>query len=117
MNNSINKAKATIETLKAKESRTSYESVRLANAIYKIESKTLSKVYKELSTSEGELKQIVTEILGGSKFPTFKEFASKAKEGKESFSVWNGLQMLAKFNVKAEQLKKAARQQKRENKK
>ena len=44
MSKVMNKVNATVETLKARESRTRYESVRLANAIYKVESRTLSKI-------------------------------------------------------------------------
>ena len=113
----MNKVNATVETLKARETRTRYESVRLANAIYKVESRTLSKIYKELSKAEGELKEIITEILGDYKFPEFKEFVKKAPEKKEYFSIWNGLNMIKKFNLKAEQKKKAAKQQKNEAKK
>jgi len=117
MSKVINKAKATIETLNRKESLTQYEKVRKANAIYKVESRSLSKIHKELKTAEGDLKQAIIDVLGKKTFPTFPEFASKAKEGKEFFSIWDGLNMLSKFNVKAQQVKKAARQQKREAKK
>jgi hypothetical protein len=117
MSNLINKAKATIETLNGKETLTQFEKVRKANAIYKIESRSLSKIYKDLKTAEGDLKDAITDILGKKTLPNFAEFASKAREGKELFSVWDGLNMLSKFNVKAEQLKKAEKQQKREAKK
>jgi len=117
MSNQINKAKESIKTLSNKETRTNYESVRLANAIFKVESKTLSKVYKELKTAEGDLKNAITEVLGKKTLPSFAEFRTKAKEGKEFFSVWDGLNMLSKFNVKAQLAKKAKTQQKREAKK
>lgn len=117
MSKVMNKVSATVETLSAKETRTRYESVRLANALYKKESRTLSKIYKELSNAEGELSEIIAEILGDYKFPIFREFAKKAPEGKEYFSIWNGLNMIKKFNLKAEHKKKAAKQQVKESKK
>jgi hypothetical protein len=117
MSNLINKAKGTIEKLNAKETLTQFEKVRKANAIYKIESRCLSKIYKDLKNAEGDLKEAIADVLGKKTLPNFAEFASKAKEGKELFSVWDGLNMLSKFNVKAEQLKKAEKQQKREAKK
>jgi len=113
----MKKVSATVETLIAKETRTRFESVRLANALYKKESRTLSKIYKELSKAEGELSEVISEILGEYKFPEFKEFVKKAPEGKEYFSIWNGLNMIKKFNLKAEQKKKAEKQQKNEAKK
>ena len=117
MSKVMKKVSATVETLIAKETRTRFESVRLANALYKKESRTLSKIYKELSKAEGELSEVISEILGEYKFPEFKEFVKKAPEGKEYFSIWNGLNMIKKFNLKAEQRKKAEKQQKNEAKK
>jgi hypothetical protein len=117
MSKVMNKVSATVETLSAKETRTRFESVRLANALYKKESRTLSKIYKELSKAEGELSEVISEILGEYKFPEFKEFVKKAPENKEYFSIWNGLNMIKKFNLKAEQKKKAAKQQVKESKK
>tara|TARA_R110000868_G_C10770943_1_gene754714 strand:- start:103 stop:483 length:381 start_codon:yes stop_codon:yes gene_type:complete len=117
MNKQINKAKESIKVLSNKETRTNYESVRLANAIFKVESKTLSKVYKELKIADGDLKNAINEVLGKKTLPTFAEFRTKAKDGKELFSVWDGLNMLSKFNVKAQLAKKAKTQQKREAKK
>jgi hypothetical protein len=117
MSKLINKAKATIETLNGKETLTQFEKVRKANAIYKIESRSLSKIYKDLRTAEGDLKEAIADVLGKKTLPKFPEFASKAKEGKELFSIWDGLNMLSKFNVKAQHAKKAAKQQKREAKK
>lgn len=117
MSKVMKKVNATVETLIAKETRTRFESVRLANALYKKESRTLSKIYKELSKAEGELSEVISEILGEYKFPEFKEFVKKAPEGKEYFSIWNGLNMIKKFNLKAEQKKKAEKQQKNEAKK
>ena len=114
MSKVINKAKQSIETLNAKETRTNYESRRLANAIYKIEARSLSKIYKDLKGADGELKLAITEVLGKKTLPSFADFKSKAKEGKEYFSIWDGLNMLSQFNVKAQHAKKAAKQQARE---
>ena len=105
----VNKTNATIQTLKAKSELTSFEWVRLTNAELKIADKSLSKIYKKLG--ELETKNLVG-ILGKSKFPSFKEFTSKAKNGKELFSVYDGLMILRKFN-KSEQTKaKISRQNK-----
>lgn len=117
MSKVINKAKATIETLNEKETLTQFEKVRKANAIYKVESRSLSQIYKVLKTADGDLKEAITDVLGKKTLPKFPEFASKAKEGKEFFSIWDGLNMLSKLNLKAQQAKKAASQQKREAKK
>lgn len=117
MSKAINKAKQSIETLNAKKNRSNFESRMLANAIYKVEARSLSKIYKDLNDAKGDLKNAVTEVLGKKTLPTFAEFKSKAKEGKEYFSIWDGLNMLSKFNTKAQQVKKAERQQKREAKK
>ena len=46
-----------------------------------------------------------------------KEEVEVAKEGKQFFSVWDGLGMMAKFNNSAKQLKKAERQNKAQAKK
>jgi len=103
----VNKTNATIETLKAKSEKTSFDWVRLTNAELKIADKSLSKIYKKL----GELEKAnLIGILGKSKFPGFKEFTSKAKERKNLFSIYEGLMILRKFN-KSEQTKAKVKRQ------
>ena len=115
---------ARIETLKAKENRTTYESQCLANAMYTVENRTLSKVYKNLlreieNEKPSDLKDEILRILGGYDFPTDKQFVNMAKKGKmkQHWSIWDGLGIVRKFNKKAMQQKKAAKQQSKESKK
>ena len=49
-------------------------------------------------------------MLGKSQMPSFGQFKTKAKEGKTEFTVWDGLQMLRKFN-KVEITKKRVNRQ------
>lgn len=121
MSKQFNKVLTTIETLSAKEVRTNFESVRLANAQDKKDKVGLSRIHKDLMNAEGDMAKWVSEVLGDYEFPTFKEFAKKTDifkdKDKDRFSVYDGLRMLSKFNVKAQHAKKAAKQQKREAKK
>ena len=91
MSKVMKKVNETVETLIAKETRTRFESVRLANALYKKESRTLSKIYKELSKAEGELSEVISEILGEYKFPEFKEFVRKRLKVKNILAYGMGL--------------------------
>lgn len=97
--------------LLGKENKTSFDFAKLANVTDKIENKTLSKVYKNCQSNEYS-----KQILGGSKFPTFKEFAEKMRV-KESYSNWDGYLLLRKFNKKEVIASKVARQNKKEAKK
>ena len=105
-------ANTTINTLNAKEERTQFDAVRLANQMYKIENRSLSKIYRELAKPSQEIKPIIKEILGKSKFPTFAEFQAKAKDGQKFFSVYSGLLMLKQFNKIAKTRAKVKRQNK-----
>lgn len=109
------KINATIESLKAKKETdglTMTEYKRLINALYKVEDKTLSRVYKNLSKpTTDELAQLIKEMLGRSKFPTFKAFA-EAMPNRYYYSIWNGLNVLAKFNKLNATKVKAAKQNK-----
>ena len=97
----------TIETLKGKESKTSFDFVRLANAEYKVESKTASNVYKVVTASV-----YLGEILGKSETPTFKQFVAKLPK-KTFYSVYDGFMTLRKFNKVETQQRKATRQNKK----
>jgi len=115
---------ARIKTLKAKENRTTYESQCLANAMYTLENRTLSKVYKNLlreieNEKQSELKDEILRMLGGYDFPSDKQFVNMAKKGKmkKNWSIWDGLGIVRKFNKKAQHAKKAVKQQAKEAKK
>ena len=99
------------EALISKENKSVFDFVKLANVTDKLENKTASKVYKNCVSSP-EIKN----ILGGSKIPTFAEFATKLPL-KDNYSNWIGFLTLAKFNVKNELTKKVVRQNKKEAKK
>jgi hypothetical protein len=99
------------EALTSKESKSTFDYVKLANVTDKIENKTASKVYKNCISNE-----YVKNILGGSKLPTFAEFIAKLPI-KESYSNWDGYKCIAKFNVKNNTAVKVATQNKKEAKK
>ena len=102
------KANETIKTLNAKKDRTSFEEVKLVNARLKLEDKSLSKLWKTLKRelSQKEVKNI-SDL---DTFPALKDFRQFAKEGKEFFSLWDGLLMLKKFNKKAKLVKRVKKQ-------
>ena len=105
-------AKATIKTLKAKKDRSQFETLRLVNQMYKIENRSLSKIYKELASPSAEIQSLISEILGKSQFPTFAQFKAKAKKGQIYFSVYSGLLIVKQFNKIARTRSKVARQNK-----
>lgn len=99
------------EALISKENKSTFDFVKLANVTDKLENKTASKVYKNCISSP-EIKN----ILGTSKIPTFAEFLTKLPI-KPHYSNWVGFLTFAKFNIKANLLKKVATQNKKEAKK
>lgn len=99
------------ENLVAKENKTIFDFVKLANVTDKIENKTASKVYKNCTTNI-----YAKSILGGSKIPTFSEFVAKLPI-KGNYSNWDGYKTLAKFNTKNAIAVKVAKQNKKEAKK
>jgi hypothetical protein len=101
------KTNATIQTLKGKKDKSSFDWVRLTNATDKLENKSLSNVFKKVKELTESQK---AGILGKSKFPAFKDFKNVAKEGKNLFSFYDGLMMLRKFN-KVETIKTKVRRQ------
>ncbi len=105
-------AKATIEKLSKKEDRTQFETLRLVNQMYKIENRSLSKIYKELANPSTEIQSLISEILGKSQFPTFAQFKAKAKDGQIYFSVYSGLLIVKQFNKIAKTRAKVTRQNK-----
>lgn len=105
-------AKATIKTLSKKSDRTQFETLRLINQMYKIENRSLSKIYRELANPTQEIKVLISEMLGKSEFPTFAQFKAKAKKGQIYFSVYSGLLIVKQFNKIAKTRSKVARQNK-----
>ena len=65
------KTNATIQTLKGKKDKSSFDWVRLTNANDKLENKSLSNVFKKVKELNETQK---AGILGKSKFPSFKDF-------------------------------------------
>jgi len=102
----------TINTLKAKKGRSQFETLRLVNQMYKIENRSLSKIYKDLSNPSAEIQVLISEILGKSQFPTFAQFKAKAKKEQIYFSVYSGLLIVKQFNKIAKTRIKVAKQNK-----
>ena len=102
----------TIKTLKAKKERSQFETLRLVNQMYKIENRSLSKIYKDLSNPSPEIQTLISEILGKSQFPTFAQFKAKAKKEQIYFSVYSGLLIVKQFNKIAKTRVKVAKQNK-----
>lgn len=102
---------ATLKVLRDKKVKTEYERQRIINLLVFFDNRTLSQVYKMITKNENtEIQTEVLAMLGKSKMPSFRLFKEKAKEGKNDFSVWDGLQMLRKFN-KVELTKKRVNRQ------
>ena len=108
----VTNAKATIKTLSKKTDRTQFETLRLVNQMYKIENRSLSKIYRELSNPTPEIKALISEMLGKSQFPTFSQFKAKAKKGQVYFSIYSGLLIVKQFNKIARTRAKVKRQNK-----
>ena len=104
---SISKVQSTITVLTAKDDKTSFDFVRLANAEYKIESRTASNIFKVVTASEH-----LSDILGKSETPTFKAFVAKLPK-KPFYSVYDGFMTLRKFNKVETQQRKVSRQNKK----
>ena len=102
----------TIKTLKAKKERSQFETLRLINQMYKIENRSLSKIYKELANPSTEIQALISEMLGKSEFPTFAQFKAKAKKEQIYFSVYSGLLIVKQFNKIAKTRSKVAKQNK-----
>jgi len=104
---------ATLKVLQSKKVKTEFERQRIINILIFFESRTLSQVYKTITKTENKAIQVeVSEMLGKSEIPSFSLFKEKAKDGKTEFTVWDGLQMLRKFNKVEQTKKRVARQNK-----
>jgi hypothetical protein len=104
---------ATLKVLQSKKVKTEFERQRIINILIFFESRTLSQVYKTITKTENKAIQVeISSMLGKSKMPSFPQFKIKAKEGKNEFTVWDGLQMLRKFNKVELTQKRVKRQNK-----
>lgn len=104
---SISKVQNTITVLTAKDDKTSFDFVRLANATQKLEDKSASKLYKVVTSHE-----LASDILGKSTMPSFKAFAAQLPK-KEFYSTYDAFMTLRKFNKVEKQQRKTARQNKK----
>ena len=118
--NTISKSTAktlsTIQTLKAKDNLSGFDLQKLTNAVYKIEAKSISHVYKQikaLHVDKGELGELVR-ALAGKTLPSFKAFADGFKGAP---CLWFGFATLRKLNPKFQIEAKVKRQNKSEAKK
>lgn len=105
------KAVETIKAIKAQETKSAFDLQKLANAIYKVEAKSISHVYKQVTAlynEQSELGEVVRE-LAGKKLPTFKAFATAYKG---SPCLWYGFATLRKLNPKFKLEAKVKRQNK-----
>lgn len=111
MSNATLKAVETINTIKAQEKKSAFDLQKLANAIYKVEAKSISHIYKQVTalySEQSELGEVVRE-LAGKKLPTFKAFATAYKG---TPCLWYGFATLRKLNPKFKLAEKVKRQNK-----
>jgi hypothetical protein len=97
--------------IKATRPLTMRELIYLTNAEEKLESKTISRVYRELQLKYIAGNERILLMLGKSEFPTFKEWAEKMPV-KYQYSFYSGLECLAKFNNVAKTATRVQRQNK-----
>ena len=116
MSNATLKAVETINTIKAQETKSAFDLQKLANAIYKVEAKSISHIYKQVSALYSESTELGDTVreLAGAKLPTFKAFAGAYKG---SPCLWYGFATLRKLNPKFKLAEKVKRQNKSEAKK
>tara|TARA_B110000908_G_scaffold50236_1_gene61435 strand:- start:542 stop:928 length:387 start_codon:yes stop_codon:yes gene_type:complete len=99
-----------------KETLSGFDLQKLTNAVYKIEAKSISHVYKQikaLHVDKGELGELVR-ALAGKTLPSFKAFADGFKGAP---CLWFGFATLRKLNPKFQIEAKVKRQNKSEAKK
>lgn len=111
MSKATAKAVETINAIKSQETKTAFDLQKLANAIYKVEAKSISHVYKQVCSlyeDHTELGEVVRE-LAGAKLPTFKAFATAYKG---TPCLWFGFATLRKLNPKFKLAEKVKRQNK-----
>ena len=111
MSKATAKAVETINAIKSQETKTAFDLQKLANAIYKVEAKSISHVYKQVCSlyeDHTELGEVVRELTG-TKLPTFKAFATAYKG---TPCLWFGFATLRKLNPKFKLAEKVKRQNK-----
>ena len=105
-----------INELKAKEQKEGLnltETKSLVNCLQQIEDKSPSQVFNKLNRAKGEIKTYIKQCLGKSSMPSYNEFkAELEKKNKQMFSLWDGLNVLGKFNKLAATKTKVERQNK-----
>ena len=101
----------TLESKQLKQALTKQELTWLANAEEKLESKTITRVYREIELKFKAKNDTIVRMIGASKFPTFKEWAEKMPI-KSQYSYWDGVCCLVKFNKIATTATKVQRQNK-----
>ena len=105
-----------INELKAKEQKEGLnltESKSLVNCLHQIEDKSPSQVFNKLTKAKGEIKIYIAQCLGKSQMPSYNEFKAELdKKNKQMFSLWDGLNVLGKFNKLASTKTKVERQNK-----
>lgn len=71
----------------------------LVNTLIMLEDKSPSAVYNRLNKAQGEIADNVKLVLGKSKMPSYLEFLAEiTKKPKAMYSVWDGINVLARFN-------------------
>jgi hypothetical protein len=102
----------TKERLTNKAEKNAFDFVLLANATIKVDEFTnINKLYNKLKF---DFVDECTNILGGFEFPTFAQFKEKLPI-KFTFSTWDGLNTIYKFNLNAQRKERAKKQQEKVN--
>lgn len=115
MSKAIIKAAETVSSLENKANLTAHEAVLLANAAIKLESRTLSNVYKTICGSEfTAVKTAMAVLYPSGNYPSFSDFAKSAKalcgSDRLVWSVWQGLRSMKALSPVAQAEKKIAKQ-------
>ena len=87
--------------------KSAFDFIKLANVTDKIENKSISKVFANVTSSA-----YLADILGGATLPSFKDFAAKMPV-KSAYSNWDGYKCLLGFNTAYQLAKKVKKQNKK----
>ena len=87
--------------------KTAFDFIKLANVTDKIENKSISKVFANVTSSS-----YISDILGSNTLPSFKDFAAKMPV-KSAYSNWDGYKCLLTFNTAYQLAKKVKKQNKK----
>lgn len=116
MSKLMSKAVETISNLGNQENLSCYEAMRLANAAYKVDSKTLSAVYNVCTKTEDQyIKKSMSVMYPSGKYPTFADFkmsmvALAKDKNKQFWSVWDALKSFKALSPVAQAEKKVSKQ-------